>query len=115
MSTTEGNNLNNAVGNDIVLQIREIKKDLKQRADDIRFLKLIRKERFKDRRPDGLKTQYSIQWELEKKRHDVRHRHIAYCLLRGTPLEKIEQPAEDNLPDMSLVETLKLKFEDGKL
>lgn len=30
---------------------------------------------------------------------DFRHKHIVYCLLNGTPMDKIEKPAKDNLPN----------------
>lgn len=31
------------------------------------------------------------QWGVEYLKRHYRHRHIAYCLVRGTPLEKIEK------------------------
>lgn len=36
-------------------------------------------------------------------RNEYRHNHIAYCLLRGTPYEKIEQPNKYNKPNMKRV------------
>lgn len=51
-----------------------------------------------------------------KKNHDqadsyrYRHRHIAYCELRGTPREKIELPRENNEPSELLIETVKSKW-----
>lgn len=41
---------------------------------------------------------------LGSMQHEFRHRHIAYCLLRGRRLEEIEKPAEDNAPNMKRVE-----------
>lgn len=36
--------------------------------------------------------------------YDYRHRHIAYCLARGTPMEAIEKPGEGHEPNMKLVD-----------
>jgi len=41
--------------------------------------------------------------EIRRLSWEFRHKHIAYCLLRGTPYEAIEQPAEDNKPDMVFI------------
>jgi hypothetical protein len=38
--------------------------------------------------------------------HDYRHKHIAYCLLRGTPYESIEKPRQGNEPDMALIQEI---------
>ena len=46
-------------------------------------------------------------------RRDVRHKHIAYCMLRGTLYEAIEKPREDNKPDMQLVQTIIKEVKDA--
>ena len=38
---------------------------------------------------------------------DYRLNHIAYCLLRGTPYEEIEQPREENKISESLIQRYK--------
>lgn len=48
-----------------------------------------------------------IQALLADIRREHRHRHIAYCELRGTPRERIEQPRPDNLPSEALIRKLK--------
>jgi hypothetical protein len=37
---------------------------------------------------------------------DYRHHHIAYSLLKGIPYESIEQPKENNAPDMDLIKEI---------
>ena len=62
----------------------KLKQELKDIADDIRKLKSERKQRSNGFVP-GL-------WSDQQ---DFRIKHIAYCLLRGTPYEKIESKHRD--------------------
>ena len=39
-------------------------------------------------------------WSMK---NEFRHRHIAWCLLRGRQLEQIEKPAIDNAPNMDKI------------
>lgn len=49
-------------------------------------------------------TSYCPSWEF-------RHRHVAYCLLRGRTIEQIERKVrEDNQRDESLVEKYKDEY-----
>ena len=52
-----------------------------------------------------------IYWKLEDLGYDFRHRHIAYCLLRGRGYEQIERSCrDDNKPNFKLVEKYKEEF-----
>ena len=42
----------------------------------------------------------SALWKLS---HEFRHKHIAYCQLRGRERHQIEKPREDNLPNEDLI------------
>lgn len=60
---------------------------------------------------------WSIWAELSKglkwNSYDYRHHHIAYCLLRGTPYERIEPKVLDgNEPNWELIESIKQKYLD---
>jgi len=43
---------------------------------------------------------------ISKLKREFRHKHIAYCLLRGRTLDEIERPAEDNKPDQTLIQEI---------
>jgi hypothetical protein len=45
-------------------------------------------------------------------KYQFRHKHIAYCMLRGRTIEQIEIPAKDNQPDLSYVERIKNDFSE---
>ena len=64
--------------------IHEIKADLKARALHIRETRKKMKEEMRAGR-------YSMQSDLFYEQRDFRHRHMAYCLLRGRKREEIEQ------------------------
>lgn len=79
--------------------ISELKSKLKEKAE---FLHNEKPKRKIDKR-EGRSL-----WDIESGIYDAkswyRHHHIAYCQLWGTPREKIEKPAENNLPNESLIE-----------
>lgn len=69
------------------LKIKEIHKDLVQE---------IRKRKFD--------CHHAYSWEF-------RHRHIAYCLLRGRTMEQIERKTrEDNHPSERLIDKYKEEY-----
>lgn len=84
--------------------IKEFKQEQKQGAEEIREYRLEVKKAQRDRRfgrsdPDP--------WSLYTKSQKWRHRHIAYCMLRGKTYEEIEPKVrDDNEPDMGLVESI---------
>lgn len=43
---------------------------------------------------------------IQKLKHEFRHKHIAYCLLRGRTREQIESPAEENKPNETLIQEI---------
>jgi hypothetical protein len=49
---------------------------------------------------------------LGKLKKEFRHKHIAYCLLRGRSRDEIEHPAEDNKPDENLIQEILHEYED---
>lgn len=80
----------------------QIKSNLKQLALDIRKLKA-------SRGPEN----NGFVFGLAHAQHIYRHRHIAYCLLRGTPYESIENPKEENKADQKLVDKFKEEYHEA--
>ena len=74
---------------------KELKAELKVLAKEIRELKSQRKSH-----PFGYVP------GLDNKRYIVRHKHIAYCLLRGKSYEEIEGKCHQE-PNMDYVERIK--------
>jgi hypothetical protein len=79
-----------------------LKEYLKKQACTIRTTKQELKEYQKENRGyDG-----GFYATIRKLTHDYRHKHIACCLLRGTPYESIEKPRQGNEPDMALIKEI---------
>ena len=65
-------------------------------------------------------TKYSKEADLVKAKYAFRHKHIAYCLLRGRTIEQIESIGSRckdkcyccNKPDMKLVEKIMKEVQD---
>jgi len=84
----------------------EIKKELKQLAQDLR----IQKRLFKSKQREGTDT-YADLCNKDSLKWEFRHKHIARCLLRGTPYERIEpKVGYGNEPDMDLVEKYEKEY-----
>ena len=84
--------------------IKEFKEEQKQGAKEIRELRLKMKDA--QRGKISWKREYD-QWEVCKKSQEWRHRHIAYCMLRGKEYAQIEPKVRDgNEPDMVLVDRI---------
>lgn len=90
----------------------ELKTELKALAKEIRYWKRNRKLKERIKRGYDLRD---VQWKLMWRKDDFRHRHIAYCMLRGRLHGEIEQPAENNLPDMDEVEKIMEKHSLKKI
>lgn len=45
-------------------------------------------------------------------RNEFRHRHIAWCLIRGKDMEMIEKPAIDNPPNSKLIDKYKEEYSE---
>ena len=79
-----------------------IKEELKQLAQQIKESKLELKD--KQRNHTAVWKDYSKVYNLKS---SFRHRHIAYCLIKGKSYEQIEKPKEGNEPDFDLIENYK--------
>lgn len=78
----------------------ELKNECKRLAAEIRIAKeQLKKYQRKHGGNDG--GHYA---ECEELAWHYRHKHIAYCILRGTPRDKIEQPREGNEPNETLIQ-----------
>jgi hypothetical protein len=77
---------------------KELKQELKAQAIEIRSKKDEIKETFRSGGYAG-----NLQNYVTDIRSEFRHKHIAYCLIKGTKREEIETPAEDNLPNESRI------------
>ncbi len=88
--------------------LKELKEALKEAAVEIRNLKSKRKS-----------AMYGRVAGLDSLRFQVRHYHLAYCLLRGTDRYAVEAKCrEDNRPDMdyvrSVMKPVELRFKELK-
>ena len=86
----------------------ELRKWFRDTAEKIRTLR----RRFKEHCKSGFKTDWtwrdsSEQWRLSTR---FRHKHIAYCQLRGRERHQIEKPREDNLPNEDLIKIFMDEF-----
>ena len=79
----------------------KLKKELKKLAKEIRYWKSKRKQ---DNR--GNYSLQNIETSVRTRKYEFRHRHIAYCQLRGRLRIQIEQPASDNLPNERYIERI---------
>ena len=87
----------------------EVKEMLKSEAKELHDAKFEIKNGMRNGKVVG-----RIQCALATMKHHWRHKHIAYCLLRGRSIEEIESHcAEDNLRDDLLVEKYKKEFGDA--
>jgi len=66
----------------------ELKSELKQLAKEIREWKNNRKQ---DKRRELDMRQWEIESQVDWRKDEFRHKHIAYCMLRGREYEQIEQ------------------------
>ena len=83
------------------MKLGQLKEELKAEALEIRQLRKEHKEL--QRSGDS----YGYVTKLENLKNKYRHRHIAYCLLRGTPLERIERTNyKAGPPNMRVIEEL---------
>ena len=81
--------------------MKALKAELKSLAKSIRATKHEINENLKNNTGNA----YKFQWELPTLRNNFRHKHIAYCLLRGRTMEQIE-PKTNNAPDEKLIKEI---------
>lgn len=98
------------------MKYKELKSELKQLAKEIR------ERRYKTR-------QYQREhggchpWRIEEikeygygnRQWEYRHKHIAYCLLRGRKYEEIEKPSEGNEPDMDYIARIMHEYQQKEI
>ena len=80
----------------------ELKAQLKKLAKEIRYWKSNRKEK---RRAELGMWQYQIQDKIDRRAYEFRHKHIAYCMLRGRAYEQIEQKCNTS-PDWDYIKSI---------
>lgn len=92
--------------NTIKENLAVVKNELKVEAKELATLKIEIKEKQKSGGYAG-----SMQCDLIDKRHEWRHKFIAYCTLKGRTIDEIESNChEDNQPDLRLVELYREQF-----
>ena len=88
----------------------KLKNELKELAKEIKELKHKRDNwwNFKHEVPDYAQhyPQAVFMYQVFRKAREFRHKHIAYCLLRGRSYEQVEQPRKGNEPDMIYVQMI---------
>ena len=81
----------------------EVKEGLKKLAVEIRTAKATVRRMQKEGH-DNCSEFWNAEGDKYKKRIEFRHKHIAYCLLKGRTLEQIEQHNRlDNKPNRRLI------------
>ena len=81
----------------------ELKADLKELAKEIKKQKWLR-----DRWHDTDKQQWVFQLKVVQLAYEFRHKHIAYCMLRGRKYEEIENYCHE-APDFDRIDRIKLE------
>ena len=69
------------------VRFKELKNELKVLASEIREWKSNRKL---DKRTILGLSQWKVQAEIDWRKENFRHKHIAYCMLRGKKYEEVE-------------------------
>lgn len=86
--------------------LQNVKKKQKELAKNIRKLKLERKQDNRNGR-----SLWSIESELYENKYEYRHRHVAYCTVRGRERHEIEQPHSGNEPNERYINELLAEYE----
>ena len=81
-----------------------LKQLLKSEATELRLLKIEHKETQRSSGGSG------IEITLHQAQRSYRHKHIAYCLLRGREYGQIEHPAKGNEPDWNLIREVQNEY-----
>lgn len=102
-------------------KIIELKEAIKGLSKEQKELRPQRKSSFEGTRTHRKPHPWETPWQTayEEMKHNsvrLRHLHIAYCLLRGTPMEKIEPKNSQfkPLPDMSEVNSIMEEYRNGE-
>lgn len=86
---------------------KEIKEDLKKVAKEIRKLKRSRKQ---DKR-NG-RALWEIEGDIWEAKWYFRHKHIAYCEIKGRTRDQIERPKDDNKASQPYIDKFKKEWEE---
>jgi hypothetical protein len=93
------------------MKIHALKQELKDLAVSIKTSKHAYKEA---QRAGQYTICSSLQPDLKNLPYTYRHRHIAYCLLRGKQYEKVElKVKEGNEPNWPLIYSIMNQFRDS--
>ena len=88
----------------LAIQLREIKKELRQYYMDFRELNY--KKAMEKYEKSG-RWSYVIECDIKKAKYEYRHQHIVYCLARGRTYEQIESKVrEGNEPNQDYIKQL---------
>lgn len=79
----------------------KLKGELKKLAKEIRYWKSRRKLNKR-----GSMALWEVELEKVRRSYEFRHKHIAYCQLRGRLRWQIEKPALDNLPNEDYIQEI---------
>ena len=79
----------------------KLKAELKELAKEIRQFKLRR-----DHHWDYPQCQGEYQWAVQSRAREFRHKHIAYCMLRGRKYEEIERYCRE-APDFKRIDSIR--------
>ena len=85
----------------------ELKMELKRLAKEIKEWKRNRKE---DKRFELKMQQYEVQDQIDWRKDEFRHKHIAYCMLRGRKHEQIENFCRIS-PNFDRIKAIMEKYE----
>ena len=83
----------------------ELKAELKELAKEIREFKYLR-DHWWDHREQ---SQGAYQWAVLSRAREFRHKHIAYCMLRGRTYEQIENYCRET-PDFDWIGNIKFEY-----
>ena len=89
------------------MKYNKLKEEQKALAEQIRQWKSNRKEK---RRIELNLKQWEVQYKLYRLQDKYRHKHIAYCMLRGRTYEQIERKCEVS-PDFNQIERIMGEYE----
>ena len=90
----------------------EIKEMLKCEAKELHNIKIEIKDAMRTGKI-SINPYWNYQSKLRTLQYQWRHKHIAYCLIRGRSIEEIESHCSENNPrNDSLIEKYKLEFMD---
>jgi len=85
----------------------ELKAQLKELAKEIKKWKRNRKE---DKRMELGISLWHAQSKVEQYAWEFRHKHIAYCMLRGRAYEEIEQKCNTS-PSWTYIDSVREEYE----